>query len=270
MIPDPQSLIGVGVLTFLGLSQASTIPTSSDSSTAQPTTSTQAVPPPVPLLFGVNGPVLTDVIADQSCSPDDSQAWYPATAGILANINSSGIQGLFDQLSTTGSITTVKLHLLDGGVRNYSVNYNEAIVNGSHVMGNERAGWPAALRSAIIQHHAPGVESYRLGQGLAKDCMKILTGLDYRADQVEEVDLWSIWNDYGPDKHSYVFRTVELGNTKLAPEHDYGVVQVFKENKTVDLYDPNPEVGRRVYQWDEIVKDLDIVSWPVDLNQQGD
>ncbi|WVQ65658.1 uncharacterized protein L199_003836 [Kwoniella botswanensis] len=255
-----------GALTLLSVSQAAIVPSYSPRLAAP-----DPAPPAVPPLFGVNGPVLSDAIQKMdSNSTDDPQAWYPATAAILANVNSSSIQNLFDQLSTTGSTTTVKLHLLDGGVKNYTVDYAQAVVNGSQVMGDDNVGWPAVLRSAIIQHNTPGVETYRLGQGVAKDCLKVLTGETYRADQVETVDLWNVWNDIGPDKQPFIFRTVEQGVTKLTPEHDYGVVQVFKENKTIDLYDPNPEVGRRVYSWDDIVKDLDIVSWPVDLTKEVD
>ncbi|KAK6908065.1 hypothetical protein I203_102066 [Kwoniella mangroviensis CBS 8507] len=175
-----------------------------------------------------------------SNSTDDSQAWYPTTAAILANITSLSIQNIFDQLSTTGSTTTVQLHLLDGGVKNYTVDYAQAVVNGSQVMGDDDVGWPAVIRSAIIQHNTPGVETYRLGQGLAKDCLKVLTGEIYRADQVETIDLWNLSNEFVPDKQPFIFLTVEQG------------------------------VGRRVYSWDDIVKDLDIVPWPVDLTQEVD
>ncbi|WWD04995.1 hypothetical protein V865_003066 [Kwoniella europaea PYCC6329] len=143
-----------------------------------------------------------------SNSTDDPQAWYPTTAAILANINSSSIQSLFDQLSITGSTTTVKLHLLDGGVKNYTVDYAQAVMNGSQVMGDDNVGWPAVLRSAIIQHNTPG----RL----------LIDG-------------------------TYGMIFVPINSLSSSVRLNKG---------TIDLYDPNPEVGRRVYNWDDIVKDF--------------
>ncbi|WVW84809.1 hypothetical protein I302_106844 [Kwoniella bestiolae CBS 10118] len=210
-------------------------------------------------------------------SNDDPSSSFGTVLSLLTYLNVSSIKYLFDDVppSTDTQITNVKLYILEneesvkGGTKTYGINYNQALGDDVGLLSYEkRVGWPAVLRSAILQHHIPNLSGDTLNKGdtLSKDYMRALSGMDHQVSQFStlENEIWTTWRYFSPKLYPYIFQSTSTAQ-KLKPDLAYGVFSVNEGAQTIDLYHPSPEIGKLTYAWQDIKSDLNLLSWREDL-----